>query len=83
MVARILLTGGRAPATLESGPYFECRRPCGLYGRKPASSSGAAFAAAIARNYQVPAADRAPDAYIQALCAILCREKIESALAHL
>ncbi len=74
MVARILLTGGRAPATLELARMFAAAGHV-VFMAESLRCHLTRPSRAIARNYQVPPPNRAPDAYIQALCAILCREK--------
>jgi len=76
MVARILLTGGRAPATLELARILNAAGHV-VFMAESLRCHLARPSRAIARNYQVPPPNRAPDAYIQALCAILCREKID------
>ena len=76
MMARILLTGGRAPATLELARIFDAAGHV-VFMAESLRCHLARPSRAIARNYRVPPPNRAPDAYLQALCAILCREKID------
>jgi predicted ATP-grasp superfamily ATP-dependent carboligase len=75
-MARILLTGGRAPATLELARIFHAAGHA-VFMAESLRYHLARPSRALVRNYLVPAPKHAPHRYIDALCAIVCRERID------
>lgn len=76
IMARILLTGGRAPATLELARIFHAAGHA-VFMAESMRYHLARPSRAIVRNYRVPPPNRAPDDYIEALRTIVCRERID------
>src|SRR4051794_1320298 len=75
-MARILLTGGRAPATLELARIFHAAGHQ-LFMAESVRCHLARPSRAIVRNYLVPPPNQAPNQYIEALRSIICHEGID------
>jgi predicted ATP-grasp superfamily ATP-dependent carboligase len=75
-MARILLTGGRAPAALELARFFHTAGHQ-VFMAESMRRHLARPSRAIVRNYLVPPPNRVPDDYIEALRSIVCQEAID------